>query len=160
MEANVGHVPTKFGLQPMHGWKVINPNKVFQVNFHIWPLTNLHDLWPQNILEANVGHLPTKFGHKQACGCKVIQVFCKRHGRTTEDRRTQFGSLSLPPPRWARQKLYFGSIICIYGKDEGCYLRYAESAIDSEIWSFHEIMFCLYLDLIKQNTWDHLYHHY
>ena len=45
---------------------------VLQVNFHIWPLTYLRDLWPKNVMEANIGHLPTKFGYKQAYGWKVI----------------------------------------------------------------------------------------
>ena len=72
MEANIGCLPIKFGYKQAYGWKVINPNRVLQVNFHIWPLTDLHDLWPQNIMEANVGHLPTKFGYKQAQGWKVI----------------------------------------------------------------------------------------
>ena len=72
MEANIGHLPTKFGYKQAYGWKVINPNRVLQVNFHIWPLTYLHDLWPQNIVEANIGHLPTKFGYIQAYCWKVI----------------------------------------------------------------------------------------
>ena len=45
-------------------------------------------------MEANIGHLPTNFGYKQMQGWKVIQVFVSvTDGRTTEDRRTQFGSL-------------------------------------------------------------------
>ena len=64
--------PTKFGYKQAYGWKVINAFWVLQVNFHIWPLTYLHDLWSQNIVEANIGHLPTKFGYKQAYGWKVI----------------------------------------------------------------------------------------
>ena len=50
----------------------MNRNRVLQVNFHIWPLNYLHDLWPQNIVEANIGHLPTTFGYKQAYGWQVM----------------------------------------------------------------------------------------
>ena len=75
MEANMGHLPTKFGYKQMQGWKVINHYRVLQVNFHIWPLTYLCDLWPQNIMEANIGHLPTKFGYKQMQGWKVINRY-------------------------------------------------------------------------------------
>ena len=35
MEAKLGHLPTKFGYKRAYGWKVINPNRVLQVNFHI-----------------------------------------------------------------------------------------------------------------------------
>ena len=66
------HLLTKFGYKQMQGWKVINCYRVLQVNLHIWPLTYLCDLWPQNIMEANIGHLPTKFGYKQMQGWKVI----------------------------------------------------------------------------------------
>ena len=75
MEAKIGHLSTKFGYKQAYGWKVINRNRVLQVNFHIdliWPLTYLHNLWPQNIVEANIRHLPTKFGYKQASGWEVI----------------------------------------------------------------------------------------
>ena len=57
-EANIRHLPTKFGYNQMQGWKVINRYRILQVNFHIyliWPLTYLCDLWPQNIMEANIG---------------------------------------------------------------------------------------------------------
>ena len=53
MEANLAHLPTKFGYKQAYSWKVINPNRVLQVNIYIWPLTYLHDLWPYNIVEAN-----------------------------------------------------------------------------------------------------------
>ena len=108
MEASIlGHLPTKFGHNQMQGWKVINRYRILQVNFHIWPLTYLCDLWPQNIMEANIGHLPTKFGYKQMQGWKVIQVFVSvTDGRRT-DGRTQFGSLVSPPLQWARQKCTF-----------------------------------------------------
>ena len=59
MEANIGHLPTKFGYNQMQGWKVINRYRILEVNFHIlphltfdllmWPLT------PENITEANIG---------------------------------------------------------------------------------------------------------
>ena len=62
---------TKFGYKHAYGWKVINRNRVLRVNFHILPLTYLHDLWPQKIVEANIGHLSTKFGYKHAYGWKV-----------------------------------------------------------------------------------------
>ena len=86
-----------------------NPNKAIAVKClaHlraldlIWPLTYLCDLWPQNIMEANVGHLPIKFGYKQMQGWKVIQIFVSVTDRRTDnqtDGRTQFESLSLPPP--------------------------------------------------------------
>ena len=75
MEANIGHLPTKFGYKQMQGWKVINRYRVLRVNLHIWPLTYLCDLWPQNIMEVNIEHLSTKFGYKQMQGWKVIQVF-------------------------------------------------------------------------------------
>ena len=75
MEANIGHLPTKFGYKQMQGWKVINRYRVLQVNLHIWPLTYLCDLWPHNIMEANIGHLPTKFGYKQMQGWKVINRY-------------------------------------------------------------------------------------
>ena len=39
---------------------------------HLWSLTYLCDLWPQNIMEVNIGHRPTKFGYKKAYGWKVI----------------------------------------------------------------------------------------
>ena len=35
MEANIGHLPTKFGHNQMQGWKVINRYRILQVNFHI-----------------------------------------------------------------------------------------------------------------------------
>ena len=44
MEANIGHLPTKFGYKQMQGWKVINRYRILQVNFHILPLTYLCDL--------------------------------------------------------------------------------------------------------------------
>ena len=72
MKANMGYLATKFGYKQAYGWKVINHNRVLQVKIHIWPLTYLHDLWPQNMLKANMGHLPTKFGYKQAYGWPVI----------------------------------------------------------------------------------------
>ena len=72
MAANIGHLPIKFGYKQAYGWNVINRNRVFQVNFQIWPLTYLHDLWLQNIVEANIGRLPSKFGYKQAYGWIVI----------------------------------------------------------------------------------------
>ena len=37
MEANIGHLPTKFGYNQMQGWKVINHYRILQVNFHILP---------------------------------------------------------------------------------------------------------------------------
>ena len=47
MEANIGHLPTKFGYKQIQGWNVINPNRVLQVNFHIWPhLTFDLFMWP------------------------------------------------------------------------------------------------------------------
>ena len=58
----VGHLLAKFGYKQAYGWKVINHNRVLQVNFYIWPLIYLCVLWPQNIMEANMGHLPTKYG--------------------------------------------------------------------------------------------------
>ena len=39
MEANIGQLPTKFGYNQMHGWKVINRYRILQVNF-------TYDLWP------------------------------------------------------------------------------------------------------------------
>ena len=39
MEANIGQLPTKFGYNQMHGWKVVNRYRILQVNFHI--LTHL-----------------------------------------------------------------------------------------------------------------------
>ena len=114
MEANIGHLPSKFGYKQMQGWKVINRYRVLQVNLHIWPHLTSFDLWPtyvtfwpQNIMEANIGHLPTKFGYKQMQCWKVIQVFVSvtDDGRRT-DGRTQFVSLSLPSTSvhaWARQ---------------------------------------------------------
>ena len=73
MEANIARASfTKFGYKHAYGWRVINHNRVLQVIFHIWPLTYIHDLWPQNIVKANIGHLPTNFGYKQAYGWKVI----------------------------------------------------------------------------------------
>ena len=71
MEANIGHLPTKFGYKQIQGWKVINRYSLVGKPSH---LTYLCDLWPQNIMEANIGHLPTKFGYKQMQGWKVIQV--------------------------------------------------------------------------------------
>ena len=67
--------PQNIGYEQMQGWKIINPNRDLQVNFHIWPLTYLCDLWPQNITEANIGHLQTKFGYKQMQGWKVINRY-------------------------------------------------------------------------------------
>ena len=58
MEANIGHLPTKFGYNQMQGWKVINRYRILQVNFHILPhLTFDLLMWPltQNITEANIG---------------------------------------------------------------------------------------------------------
>ena len=47
MEANIGHIPTKFGHNQMQGWKVINCYRILQVNFHIWPhLTFDLLMWP------------------------------------------------------------------------------------------------------------------
>ena len=47
MEANIGHLPTKFGHNQMQGWKVINRYRILQVNFHIWPhLTFDLLMWP------------------------------------------------------------------------------------------------------------------
>ena len=47
MEANIGHLPTKFGHNQMQGWKVINRYRILQVNFHIWPhLTFDQLMWP------------------------------------------------------------------------------------------------------------------
>ena len=37
MEANIGHLPTKFGYNQMQGWKVINRYRILEVNFHILP---------------------------------------------------------------------------------------------------------------------------
>ena len=37
MEANIGHLLTKFGYNQMQGWKVINRYRILQVNFHILP---------------------------------------------------------------------------------------------------------------------------
>ena len=96
MEANRGHLPTKFGYKQAYGWKVIKRNSVLQVNFHIdliWPLTYLHDLWPQNTVEANIGHLPTKFGYKQAYCWKVINrnsLAGKRSNFTSFDPRPTY----------------------------------------------------------------------
>ena len=73
MEANIGYLPTKFGYKQMQGWKVINRSRVVQVNLHIWPLTYICDVWPQNIMEANIGHLPTKFGYNQMQGWESYQ---------------------------------------------------------------------------------------
>ena len=47
MEANIGHLPTKFGYNQMQGWKVINRYRILEVNFHIWPLTYLWPLTPE-----------------------------------------------------------------------------------------------------------------
>ena len=47
MEANIGHLPTKFGYKQMQGWKVINRYRVLQVSLHIWPhLTFDLLMWP------------------------------------------------------------------------------------------------------------------
>ena len=47
MEANIGHLPTKFGYNQMQGWKVINRYRILQVNFHILPhLTFDLLMWP------------------------------------------------------------------------------------------------------------------
>ena len=35
LEANIEHLPTKFGHNQMQGWKVINRYRILQVNFHI-----------------------------------------------------------------------------------------------------------------------------
>ena len=75
MEANIGHLPTKFGYKQMQGWKVINRYSLAGKPSHLWPLTYLCDLWPQNIMEAIIGHLPTKFGYKQMQGWKVINRY-------------------------------------------------------------------------------------
>ena len=37
MEADIGHLPSKFGYKQMQGWKVINRYRVLQVNLHIGP---------------------------------------------------------------------------------------------------------------------------
>ena len=47
-------------------------------------------------MEANIGHLPTKVSYKEMQGWKVIHVLVSVTDGRTEDRRTQFGSLSLP----------------------------------------------------------------
>ena len=73
MEANIGHLPTKFGYKHAYGWKVINPNSLAGKLLH---LTSF-DLWPTYVtfdpkLSWRTSHLPTKFGYKQAYGWKVI----------------------------------------------------------------------------------------
>ena len=37
MEANIEHLPNKFGNKQMQGWKVINHYRVLQVKLHISP---------------------------------------------------------------------------------------------------------------------------
>ena len=79
MEANIGHLPTKFGYKQMQGWKVIIRYRVLQVNFHIdliWPLSPTYVTFvPRISWRANIGHLPTKFGYKQMQGRKVINRY-------------------------------------------------------------------------------------
>ena len=78
MEANIGHLPTKFGYNQMQGWKVINRYRILQVNFHILPhLTFDLLMWPSTP-EYHGGqyrHLLTKFGYKQMQGWKVINCY-------------------------------------------------------------------------------------
>ena len=108
MEANLGHLPTKFGHNQMQGWKVINRYRILQVNFHIWPhLTFDLLMWPltpeyhggQYRASTNQVWLQTD------AGLESYSSFCKHHGRT--DGRN-LDPLVSPPPRWARQK--FGRI--------------------------------------------------
>ena len=75
------HLLTKFGYKQMQGWKVINCYRVLQVNFHIWPLTYLCDLWPQNIMEANIGHLPNQVWLQTDAGLESYQPFYSRAGK-------------------------------------------------------------------------------
>ena len=109
MEANIGHLPTKFGYKQMQGWKVINRYRVLQVNLHIWPhLTFDLLMWPltpeyhggQYRASTNQVWLQTD------AGLESYSSFYKRHRRTdggqTDGRNLD--PLVSPPPRWARQK--------------------------------------------------------
>ena len=70
MEAS-SYLPIKFGYKLAYYWKVINPNRVLQVNFHIWPhLTCDLLMWP--LTPEYHGHQPTNFGYKLAYYWKVI----------------------------------------------------------------------------------------
>ena len=77
MEANIGHLPSKFGYKQMQGWKVINHYRVLQVNLHIWPhLTFDLLMWPLTPEYHGGQHrASTKFGYKQMQGWKVINHY-------------------------------------------------------------------------------------
>ena len=90
MEANIGHLPTKFGYKQMQGWKVINryslAGKPSHLTFDLlmWPLTPEYH-GSQHRASTNQVWLQTN------AGLESYSSFCKRHGRT-EDRRTQCAS--------------------------------------------------------------------
>ena len=103
MEANIGHLPTKFGYKQTQGWKVINRYRVLQVNLHIWPNLTLDLLmWPLSP-EYHGGQYRASTNQvwlQTDARLESYSSFCKRHGRTDggrrTDGRTQFGSLGLP----------------------------------------------------------------
>ena len=112
MEANIGHLPSKFGYKQMQGWKVINRYRVLQVKLHIWPhLTFDLLMWPLTpeyhggLYRASTNQVWLQTDAGLESYSSFVSVM---DGRRTDRRRTggrNLDPLVSPPPRWARQKL-------------------------------------------------------